>query len=398
MFEILFQSKSVLFLAALAVELLALWLLARAGRVLRPAASRRRLVIGGALLLHGVPLLFLAWRWMNGSIFYGAVTDGGTIATLFGMHALGGGLLISAQYVAWVLPVLLLHALLARVAGERFRSIVAGLSLSLFAVLCAAVPWRMLHDATSITVDRVSLHAPALHTGRTLRVAVLSDMQLDPYTTAPRVREYFALAEAEHPDIILIAGDVVTGMDGMTPVQEAADLCATLHAPLGVYAVLGDHEIWAGRGKTKVPPILRRAGITVLDDSVARVAVGGDSLVIAGLTNLTDSRATEASINGLLDGTPRGKTILLTHQPGLESLRAAAAHGVRLVTAGHTHGGQVAVSLYGWVLSSVRFGSRYVAGFYDDDPLVYVCSGLGYSVLPFRHLATPSLGIIDILP
>ena len=400
MFEILFKMKAVLLLAAFPVELLALWVVAKSVRALRDGVRGRWSIPTALCLLHGMPLLFVVWRWASGTLFYGAPTDGKILAELIGTHVLFGGLLESAQFVLWALPVLLLLGLAAvtiPARAGRLRNVASAALLAVFVAASALVPWRMLRDATDITVDRVSRRMP-LHSGRSLRVAVLSDIQLDEYTTVPRVRQYIDRVNAEHPDVVLIAGDEVTGSNGMTLVPALVAQLAMLRAPLGVYAVLGDHDVWAGKGTAKVPALLRASGITVLDDSVAHIAANGDTVAIAGLTNLSDLPATEASLAALLAGVPRGRTMLLTHQCSRALVRECAEKGVTLIAAGHTHGGQVAVFFFGLVISSAWASTRYVSGFYDDETFVYVCNGLGYSVLPFRHLATPSFGIIELHP
>lgn len=162
-----------------------------------------------------------------------------------------------------------------------------------------------------------------------------------------------------------------------------------LRARSGVYAVLGNHEYYAGRGRSR--RLLRDAGYTVLDNEAVRVAPG---LWIAGVPDARGGAQTgkaEADLAAALGEVPAGDAaILLQHAPQDEA-RAAAA-GADLMLNGHTHGGQL------WPFNLlVRTTYPHVAGRFEVDGMTQVVSrGAGTWGPPMR-LGAPSEIVVVIL-
>lgn len=182
---------------------------------------------------------------------------------------------------------------------------------------------------------------------------------------AARVRQ----VEGLHPDAIVVLGDV---LEGDTPSESGfLPLLRALHAPLGVWAVNGNHEHYGrpGGGAGR----LEQAGLRVLVNQWAEVRPG---LVFAGVEDLTRhgrGRTTVADpIGTSLAGRPAGEaTILLSHSP-LQTERAAR-DGIGLMLAAHTHGGQIWPFGYFTAMNYPLMGGRYeVAGM-----TVIVCRGTG---------------------
>ncbi len=163
---------------------------------------------------------------------------------------------------------------------------------------------------------------------------------------------------------MLIAGDLTEG-DG-PPESEMPRTLARLRAPLGVWAVPGNHERHQGGSDD----LLQKAGIRVLRDQSAEVAPG---LFVAGVDTVGHTRVPGRGLVGrAIGGIPAGKaTILLSHYP--EQAEEAARGGADLMIAGHTHAGQI------WPFNYfVRMAYRYVGGRYEVGgmPLI-VCRGTG---------------------
>lgn len=141
--------------------------------------------------------------------------------------------------------------------------------------------------------------------------------------------------EALDPDMIAVVGDVLEGHE-----EQAASfvpVLARLRAPLGVWAVTGNHEYYGGL-ETHVS-LLQAAGFRVLRDGFQEAAPG---LVVAGIDDLTARQQFGRplhSLDGILAGRPPGATILLSHTPWL--IEEAASQGVDLMISGHTHAGQI---------------------------------------------------------
>ncbi len=169
---------------------------------------------------------------------------------------------------------------------------------------------------------------------------------------------------AEQPDLIVLLGDLFEG-HGRPPAYGAAIL-ARLRAPLGVWAVAGNHEMLGDTAA--VMALLEGSGIRVLRNRWAEIRPG---LLLAGVDDLGVERGRGDDLGQTLEGRPRGTTILMTHSP-LEAERAARA-GVSLMLAGHTHGGQI------WPFGyAVRFFYPLLEGRYEVAGMpVIVTRGAG---------------------
>jgi len=201
---------------------------------------------------------------------------------------------------------------------------------------------------------------------------------------------------------VLLTGDFVT-----RSARYAADLPALmqpLSAPLGVYAVLGNHDTHVGAAA--ISSALETTGIRMLRNRHECVRAENVELWLAGIDcpdskqyGLTDpSRAGWARIyrrmlNSALEGIPTDAFhILLAHTPDV--IRAAARRGVDLMLSGHTHGGQVRFPLLGATVVPSRYGQRYAAGqFQVEGTTLYVNRGLGTVRFPLRFLCRPELAI-----
>lgn len=201
---------------------------------------------------------------------------------------------------------------------------------------------------------------------RPLKLVMMSDLHLGYHNQKGEFMRWVDMVNAEQPDIILIAGDIIDG--SMRPLrdQRMADVFRRLNAP--VYACLGNHEYYAGRNRDYTPEqFYRDAGIHLLRDS--SVTIDG-TLTIIGRDDRTN--AGRKSVTELARKADMTKyTILLDHQP--YHLERAEAAGVDFQFSGHTHYGQVwPVS---WITNAIyecAFGS-YQRG----NTSYYVSSGIG---------------------
>ncbi|MDB6058545.1 MAG: hypothetical protein JWO95_2389 [Verrucomicrobiales bacterium] len=191
----------------------------------------------------------------------------------------------------------------------------------------------------------------------------LSDLHLGNILGKQWLQKLIARVNAMSPDIVVITGDLVDGNVGR--VEPLRETLKQLRAPLGVWAVSGNHEFYAGLARSIA--LFENAGFTALRDASKQAARG---LNIAGVDDLT-SRApfTDADhpINHALANRASGATILLSHSP-LDAEKAAAA-GVGLMLSGHTHNGQIWPFKY-----LVRSRYRLLSGRYDVNGLTAIVS------------------------
>ncbi len=212
-----------------------------------------------------------------------------------------------------------------------------------------------------------------------LRIVQVSDLHVERLTR--RDRNLPALVAGLEPDLIVLTGDFLSTSYNDDP-RALADLRTVLeqlHAPAGIYAVWGTIEVDL---PSVLSPMLEELGIVVLEDEIARVSLGSENggdegLWLVGLSCTRDLSVAGARLRTLLAELPaKAFALLLYHTPDL--MPQAAALGVDLYLAGHTHGGQWRLPGFGAILTSSQYGKRYEAGQYrEGDTTLYVSRGMG---------------------
>lgn len=278
---------------------------------------------------------------------------------------------------------------------------VAGLGAAALAV------WSGWVEPRSLTLRRFSTPIPGL--AAPLRAVAIGDLQpWRHHWSAARLRGAFALAAAERPDIVFWLGDYYNAptrrltklLDAapalrapyhamQTPLAAIADEMGRLTAPMGAYAVLGNHD-WFTPGEVVVDA-LRAVGVRPLigESVVARHPGTGARLRIIGLDDPSSGRPHGWEV------VERGDepSVMLVHAP---DLWADIADAPALTLAGHTHGGQIAP--FG-PLFLPEHGERFPRGWFErDGRRLYVTSGVGASLAPLRLGARPEIVVLDLVP
>ncbi len=276
---------------------------------------------------------------------------------------------------------------------------------SVLAILIAAlvaVAAVGLHNAQSMPViRRVTLHVPGIdRSTRPIRVALLADIHLgNSGMTATRLTKIVEQVDAARPDMILLAGDFVTGHDAQGAIERAASLTvplARLRAPLGTIAVLGNHDYWTA--PSAVRTALSRAGIVVLENQVAKrgpFTVVGIGDRFSGHDDINTSLAQMR----LAAGVP----IILTHSP---DLLPDLPSNLPLALAGHTHCGQVVLPLIGPLVMHAPkdhwrqlYNPRYRCGIVRDGTrTTIITAGVGSGTSTIRIGAMPDWWLISLEP
>jgi hypothetical protein len=274
----------------------------------------------------------------------------------------------------------------AGVVGARQASTVFGGPLWLLGSVAAIIAaGTVVHGyvrghrrlvVTATTVELPDL-PPALDG---LRVVHVSDLHLGPLADRAALCAAFDRVTALDPDVVCVTGDIVD-----TPFTDLASWLPELdrvRARHGVFAILGNHDRHVGPDAVAAA-MARWTHWRLLRDEVATVDVAGARLHIAGLENRSRPESTE-DLPALLAAVPAGEpSILLVHNP--EAFPAAIGVGARLVLAGHTHGGQLAVPILPRLNPARIFLTPYDAGrFTRDGATLLVSRGLGHSGQPVR--------------
>ena len=195
----------------------------------------------------------------------------------------------------------------------------------------------------------------------------ISDLHLGTLIGGPWMTRLVGRVNALRPDVVVIVGDLVDGEVG--PLEPLLPVLTTLRAPLGVWAVTGNHEFYAGLDRSVA--LLEAAGYTVLRDRWAEIVPG---LVVAGVDDLSARRQfnrPDRPVEKALANRPPGAAILLSHSPWQAD--AAVAAGAGLMLSGHTHNGQIWP--FGYL---VRLSYPLLGGHYEVSGMpVIVCRGTG---------------------
>jgi hypothetical protein len=280
---------------------------------------------------------------------------------LFGVHWLGALFLIAVCLLAVDLATGFGFLLPRRAPLLRGVALAAGGLLSLFALVQGLRP--PVVDDEDVRMRGLPADADGLV------VVAISDLHLGtllgPAWLAARVAQVNAL----EPDLVVVLGDVFEGDRAAEDERELVPLLRRLRAPLGVWAVTGNHD--SHGGATGALRVLRESGMRVLNDEWAEVRPG---LLLAGVADPGhDGAADPASgVRRTLVGRPAGTaTILLSHRP--QQAAEAARAGATLMLAAHTHGGQLWPFNYLSGLVNPLMDGRYEV---DGMPVI-VCRGTG---------------------
>jgi len=264
----------------------------------------------------------------------------------------------------------------------------------LLAVLGSGL-WSFWLEPASLSNENHEIQLPKWPAGcDRLRIAVLADLHVgSPFNGLDKLARIVELTLQAKPDLILLAGDyVIHGVLGGTKIspEEIAKRLGGLAAPLGVFAVLGNHDWW--KGAPRVLRALESVGIPVLEDSSVLLKRNGCSFRLAGLSDYWKGpRNYRAALENLPPGMP---TIALTHNP---DAFPEISRPVDLMIAAHTHGGQVYVPILGRPIVPSKYGQRYAFGhIVENGQHLFVSSGLGTSIIPVRFLVPPEVSVLTL--
>lgn len=264
------------------------------------------------------------------------------------------------------------------------------------ALALALLVWSVVIEPAGLEVVHQRLPVPGwpARLGE-LRIAAIGDLHVgSPHKGLDSLGELVRQTNALHADLIVLLGDYVQETVGgeTVPPEQVAQVLARLQAPLGVYAVLGNHD-WL-YGESEVRAAFADHGLRLLDETAVLLRHGEHEFWLAGFGDLWFGAPKAAHT---LEPLSRGPPIIaITHNPDIfPTVPARAA----LVIAGHTHGGQVSVPGYGPPIVPSRFGQRYARGVVrEKGHTLFVTSGVGTSILPLRFRVPPEIVILTVVP
>ncbi len=222
------------------------------------------------------------------------------------------------------------------------------------------------------------------------KIVHMSDTHLYPFTQLEFIREAIALANSLQPDVVALTGDYIT--DEVDSIFELAPALALLNAKHGVFASLGNHEVWAD--PIVIRASLESAGLSVLVNEGVVLNVGGETIYLAGVDALWDGKP---DLNAALEKSPLGvPVVLLAHEPDFAD-ESTLDGRVSLQLSGHSHGGQICLPGLGPV-ASAPYAQKYPKGLYDVNGMwVYTTRGIGTGPIPHRINCPPEVTEITLV-
>lgn len=265
-----------------------------------------------------------------------------------------------------------------------------------FLVACglALLGWMYWSAVADPVVREAEIGLPDWPAGAPpVRAVLVSDIHVAGPDMPPlRLARIVEQINALRPDIVMIAGDFISDKRASTRRYELAEATAplaALRAPLGIFAVMGNHDHW--RDAAEAHRALTAANVRMLDNQAVRAG----PLALGGLdddfTGHADVAGTVAAMRGMA-----GARLLLSHSP---DPFADLPADIGLMLAGHTHCGQIRLPWYGAIGTVSRYGARYECGLIrESGRTLIVGAGAGTSILPLRLGAVPDIWLIQLGP
>ena len=257
--------------------------------------------------------------------------------------------------------------------------------------------------AAMLDVTRYRLRPRNWPAGQKLTISVIADLHAGgPNMGIERINHVVETSNALRPDIVLLLGDFVATHKFVTdPVPApvwAAEL-SRLKAPLGVHAILGNHDWWFHEADIRLA--LKRVGIPVMENDAVLLGEPGARFWLAGIGDQLAVPLGQGRFRGADDlpatlariGSDE-PVILMVHEPDIFT---RVPDRVSLTLAGHTHGGQIRVPFVWPAFVPSQYGARFAYGhIVEGGRDLIVSGGLGTSVVPMRIGVPPEIVHVEL--
>jgi predicted MPP superfamily phosphohydrolase len=282
------------------------------------------------------------------------------------------------------------------------RRFIEQTAIAVSAMPFVAAAYGLLYGRVDVEVTRPRIALSRLPKGfQDFRIVQLSDFHISPFMTADEIRRCVTIANGLKADLVALTGDYVA--DDPAAQGEVVEALAGLRAPFGVFGCLGNHEIYT-ETEESITRLFAALGVRILRQERAFIQSHGVVLNLIGV-DYQQKRISRDHDGHLVDRYLEGSeklvmpdivNILLSHNPN--SFDRAVELGIDLTLAGHSHGGQLALSFINRGLTLVRPETRYVSGWYEKPGgQLYVNRGIGTTGPPIRLGARPEITVLELV-
>ena len=247
-------------------------------------------------------------------------------------------------------------------------------------------------ESQDVVVEKVTIPIKNLHPSlEGFTIAQMADFHLRPFTKPSLIKKAVALCNSLSPDLVVLSGDYV--WKDVDAIFELAPILSGLQGKHGVYATIGNHDIWTdiatirqGFADVRIP-ILQNEGVMITE--------GTGSFFLAGLD---DGWSGQPDLDETLMTAPANIPIIsLMHEPDFADVYAKDGR-VALQLSGHTHGGQIRFPRLGGALILPPHGMKYDMGLYQiGDMRLYTNRGIGVTNEPVRYNCAPEITEITLV-
>lgn len=273
-------------------------------------------------------------------------------------------------------------------------------SIGAGAAAAAIGSYATVIEPNRITTKSVEVRLSRLPDGLDgIRIAHISDLHYESFLTADHIRDAVTQINDMSPDMVVMTGDFATYPFGIrkrryragaVKAVPCAEVLAQLRAPLGRFAVLGNHD--AATDPDLITESMTAQGLMVLRNRALPVERNGARIWVAGVDDMLEG---QGDIPGTMQRVPRDEMVIgLVHEPDIAD--ELAKYGVDLQLSGHSHGGQVRIPLLGAPILP-PLSRKYPLGWYKiRDLQLYTNPGLGVVGLPLRFDCPPEITVLTL--
>lgn len=225
-----------------------------------------------------------------------------------------------------------------------------------------------------------------------LKILQFSDTHIGFHYDLDQFDKLIEKINAEKPELLLFTGDLVDEPQHYSFPSRLVESLKRLEAPLGKFWIYGNHD-HGGYGTEKIFDVMKQGGFQLLQNQNTIIENGSQSITLAGVD---DVMLGQPDIDRTLSSVPEGSfTLLMVHEPDVAL--EFQHHPVDVQLSGHSHGGQVQVPFFGYLITP-PFAEHFVEGHYvlEEGLQLYVSRGIGTTRLPYRFLCRPEMSVFQL--